>query len=379
MEILIQAKNIIRNSQNILILPSPESQGDSLGSALALFFTLRKLGKNANLSIDDIPERLRFLLDLKNRSGDFIIAVNTARSPVTKMRYEKEGNNLKIYLSSEKGSLSQEDVFFPKEAEETGGINQKDIPKDQIDLVVTLGADSLESLGEQFRDNTEVISRSTVLNIDNSPGNENFGEVNLVDPTSSLSEITAALIESLAETDKSLIDERTATALLTGIIWSSQNFRNPRTRPKTFEVAAKLIEKGADHQKIIHQLYKQKSVSQIKLLGRVLEKLNSNEEKQLYSASLTEKDFKDCQATSKDLGFAIEELKLNFRFLPNFLILWESHASPPVIKGIFYSPQQETAKRILENFEGVSRGNSTLFLVRENDLGSAQEKILRII
>lgn len=368
MEALTQAKNVILGSQSILILPSPESQGDSIGAGLALFFTLKKLGKNVNMPMGPLPERLGFLSKMEEENKDFIISVNTKKSPISKMRYEKEGDELKIYLTSEDGYLSPESVRLMGQ---TIKPQENQIP----DLVITLGADSLESLGKSFSENIQIISEAAVLNIDNQALNENFGDINLVDITSSLSETVLSLVESInGETEP-----KTATALLTGIVWSYQNFRNPKTRPKTFEAAAKLIEKGADHQKIVFHLYKQKNVPQIKLLGRILEKLELNEGKQMYSAALTEKDFQECRATSKDLAFAVEELKFNFRYLPNLLVLWESHASPVVIKGVFCSPSQELVNRLLENFEGNSKGGSALFLVRENDLNSAKEKILNII
>ena len=378
MEALLQAKNIIEQSQNILILPSPESQGDSLGAGIALFFTLKKLGKNVNLLIDEVPEKFQFLADLEEMPNDFVISVNTAENEVSKFRYEKDENELRIFLTPKNGPFRPLRVSFPSRQKITMGLNGEAAKKD-ADLAVVIGAWSMESLGGQFEREAAILSRIPILNIDNQPLNEGFGEVNLIEITSALSEITLALVEALELPGKELTDRKITTALLAGIVWSSQNFRNPKTRPKTFKIAASLIERGADHQNIIHHLYKQKKVSQIKILGRILEKLDLNEEKQLCLACLSEKDFTECQANSKDLSFAIEELKLNFRYLPNLLVLWESHASPIVIKGIFYSPSQGLVEKVLENFEGISRGNTTLFVVREDNLQRAQEKILKII
>ena len=70
MEALIQAKNIIQKSQNILVLPSQENLGDSLGSALALFFTLKKLDKNVNLAVEEVPEKFHFLLSPRETGKD---------------------------------------------------------------------------------------------------------------------------------------------------------------------------------------------------------------------------------------------------------------------------------------------------------------------
>lgn len=367
MEDFSQAKNLIEKSQNILILPPREINGDTLAGSLALFSTFKKMGKNANILIDEVPEKFKFLDGWQSKTtGDFTISIDAAGKEISKMRYERDNNDLKIYLTVNKGELKNKDVSFPV-------VNQP------LNLLVTIGIKSLNDVADFFEENSRFLSETAILNIDNHQANENFGEVNLVDATSSSSEILTNFIRFMESEDEAFLDENIATHLLTGIICASQNFRDSRTRPKTFETSAFLITRGGNHQKIIQNLYKQKSVAQINLLGRILEKLSFNEPKELYSASLTEKDFQECQASSKDLGFVIEELKLNFRYLPNLLVLWESHNSPTIIKGIFYSTKKELIEKILQHYEGVSRGEGALFLIREPDLDSAKENLLSIV
>jgi phosphoesterase RecJ-like protein len=373
-----QARNIIERFQNILIVPSLNSPGDGLGSALALFFILKKLGKNVNLVEQEIPEKLRFLTELNNCSDkDFIVSINTAEKNISKMRYEKNQQDLRIYLTLNQGEIEEKDIsFILNPAAEK--IEFSDL-KQNADLLIILGAGALEDLGETFYQNPDFFYERPILNIDNHPSNENFGEVNLIEVDSSIAETLIKLVGPMGREGDNLIDKKTASCLLTGIIWSSQNFRNPKTRPKTFETSAFLIEKGAEHQKIIQHLYKQKNLPQIKLLGRILEKINFHKEKEVYVAPLTEADFRKCQASSKDLGFAVEELKFNFRFLPNLLILWESHASPPLIKGLFCSSKADLINKILENFEGIPKGEGVIFLIRNSDLASAKEKVLNVL
>lgn len=367
MDNLEQAKNLIARAQNILVLPAPEIQGDNLGSALALSFALKKSGKKVKVLAEKIPEKFQFLTSFQpDFLKDFVISVDLSEKEISKMRYEKNEKDLKIYLALDKGEIKNEDVSFLPGG---GWVASSPNP----DLFITLGASSLESLGEFFKENGQLFSETPILNIDNQPSNQNFGEVNLIELTSSLAEILTNFIE------KTLIDEKIATCLLTGIVYASQNFRNPRTRPKTFETSAFLIKQGADYHQIIKLLYKQKKMSQIKLLGKVWEKLNFNQQKELYFASLSKKDFQDCQASSKDLGFVIEELKFNFKYLPNLLILWESHASPVLIQGIIFASKSGLIEKVLENFEGNSKGEGALFLVRDSNLNLAQEKVLQVL
>src|SRR3972149_7796636 len=54
--------DVIKELKNILIIPHINPDGDTLGSALALFFAFKKINKNATvISPDLIPKMLRFL------------------------------------------------------------------------------------------------------------------------------------------------------------------------------------------------------------------------------------------------------------------------------------------------------------------------------
>lgn len=378
MEELIRAKNIIEKSQSIFIFPAKDPQGDALGSSLALSYTLRKLGKNVNLFLESVPEKFLFLTSLEK---NFVISINTQGKEVGEMRYEKNHQDLKIYLNFKSGGINENDVLFAAPAAPL--INKNISFADQPDLLITVGSGTLEDLGNFFSQNPRFFYDSSILNINNGSAGENFGDVNLVETNScSIAEITTDLIKALSG---SMLDEKSATYLLAGIICASQNFRNPRSRPKTFETASSLIKIGANHQTIIQHLYKTKSLPQIKLLGRVLENLKLDAEKDLYSASLTEADFLGAEASPQDIGPVVEELKFNF-WTPasfstssSFLVLWESHASPSIVKGILYSPKISFIESVLANFEGTSRGQGALFLIREPDLQKAEKQILNIL
>lgn len=376
------AKKLIEGYQNIIVLPSEHAQVDSLGAALALSCTLKKMGKNVNLQAGKIAEKFQFLkYEQPGLSKEFVISIEPSGEKIKEMRYEKDGKELKIYLTCEKGAIKEENISFALLEKKLSLTSSKTDGKtaNRPELLITLGIKSFEDL-EYLNQNTKLLYDTPILNIDNQVSNENFGEVNLINLTSSLSEISTNFIKSI---DENIFDENISTPLLAGIIWFSQNFKNPRTRPRAFETASYLIEKGADHQKIIQHFYKTKPISQIKLLGRILEKLIFDETKKLYHLLLTKKDFRETNTTSKDLSFVIKELKFNFeipRFpWSNLLILWESHGSGKLTKGIFYSSESDFLRRILGNFKGVSQGNKALFIVPESDLELAQRKILSVL
>ena len=57
-----KAKKLIKEAKSIYILPSEDNQIETISSSLALFYTLRKLSKNVNLIVEEIPSKLQFLI-----------------------------------------------------------------------------------------------------------------------------------------------------------------------------------------------------------------------------------------------------------------------------------------------------------------------------
>lgn len=395
---LLLAKNLIDKSRNILIIPSQDLQADILGSGLALFYSLKEIGKDANIFLKQIPSKFQFLTDDETvRPQKFAISVALSGREILEMEYKKNEGDLKIEFILKGKSLEPKDVVLVSPAASPGCL-----PADGIkpllraepfnpasdaefalkpDLLIILGAKNFEDLGDFFEKNPQLFYNTPILNIDNGPDNENFGEVNLVLLKScSVSEIVADLIKLLGE---SLVDEKAATCLLAGIISATQNFQNPRIRPQVFETVSYLLEKGGNHQKIVQRLYKTKSLSQVQLLGLILGKLKFSKEKDLYSVCLKEEDFSSVKSAPKDLVSIIEDLKFNFWAsispAPNFLVLWESHCSPPAVRGIFCSSDLNLISKILERFEGISKRNGSFFLIRETDLDVALQKVFNVL
>ena len=92
-----------------------------------------------------------------------------------------------------------------------------------------------------------------------------------------------------------LIDEDIATLLLTGIITDTGSFQNANTTPKSFAVAAQLISYGARQQEIIQHIYKTKQLSQLKLWGRILSKIQTDDSHKIVWSVVTQQDFRDTE------------------------------------------------------------------------------------
>jgi len=238
MDPLQEAKNLIDQSKNIYILPSEENE-ENITSALALFYTLKELNKNVNLIIDEIPEKLRFLtpsLDHISYPRNFIISIPSASAEVSQVRYEKDEKDLKIYLTIDKGNIKKGDISFS-------------FTEPKADLLITIGKKEPDN---KNRLENSVLENSPILNIDNQKENKNFGKVNLLEPESFLTELIYNLIWSI---DEEIIKKNIATALLAGLILSSDNFRDEKTSSRILEIAAFLVKKEASHQEIVNNLF----------------------------------------------------------------------------------------------------------------------------
>ena len=241
-----QLKKQIETAENILILTAEKPTPDAIAASWALFHLLKRLGKNPAVLQKENADSLSFLASPEKMeteikgARDFVLSFDTKRNRIIDFRTENKIDAFEIYITPEKGSIDPRDFSF--------------IPaKFKYDLVIILGCQSLESLGSLAEKNSDLFFEVPVANIDNSSANENFGQINLVDITSSsLSEIAAELFKQFWEkqTEKSA-----AQCLLTGLIAATHNFQSKKTTPRTFLAASWLIEAGANQQEIVRNIY----------------------------------------------------------------------------------------------------------------------------
>jgi nanoRNase/pAp phosphatase (c-di-AMP/oligoRNAs hydrolase) len=359
-----QAIDLIQKGKNILIALPENINGDSLGSALALEAILKILNKKVEVvSSEPVPEKLKFfegLENLKNKVSswrDFIISIDTAKNKISRLRYEKENNILKIFLAADQ-KIEERDIKL-----ETGAFF--------YDLIITLDAPDLESLGQTFKENTELFFSRPVLNIDHKAANEYFGEVNLVEPTAAAcAEIVALLIDEL-ETD--LIDREVATDLLAGLIAKTHSFQNTKTTPQALSLASRLITDGAEQEKIIQHLYKTIPLNRLKLWGRLLNQLDLNEQKNIVWFSATPEDFLATQTSPRDLTFLLEEIDDLFPQININIVLWMDETN--TVWALIRAKQTEVLQRINSELAGSLKNEKLLLKLTEAGINPAKEHL----
>jgi hypothetical protein len=125
-----------------------------------------------------------------------------------------------------------------------------------VEMVIALGVDDQSHLDGALESHGRILHDATVVTLTAGEQTSNLGSLDWHDPeASSLSEMLVGLVEGLSpEAEAPLLDQQTATALLTGIVAETDRFSNGKTSSKVMTVAAQLMAAGADQQLIATKL-----------------------------------------------------------------------------------------------------------------------------
>jgi hypothetical protein len=236
----------LKSSNNILLTVSRNPSVDQLSALLGLSLLLNKQGKHcAAVFSGAIPSTIEFLKPEdtieKNTDSlrDFIIALD--KNKADKLRYKVEDDVVRIFITPYKTSISQADLEFSQ-----GDFN--------VDVVLALGVQDQADLDEAITAHGRILHDATVASI-SSLSPSNLGSINWYEQKASgVSELATDLAEAL---DPNLVDEQIATALLTGIVASTDRFSNDKTSSQTMSASAVLMAAGANQQLVATKLQEQ--------------------------------------------------------------------------------------------------------------------------
>ncbi len=201
----------------ILVVIPEKPDADNIGSALAIFFALRTLGKTVTLvSIGTIPHHLIFL------PGNDCIVRDVAR--VTREPWD---------------TMVVTDVSDPTYA-------------------------GLHPLRAQCS------PTPLLVQIDHHATNTFFGDVNLVEPhVASATTVVANLFRAMQVP----ITPDIALCLLTGLLTDTGFFSNPATDEQALATGAFLLERGADVRPLFKALVVNKDMKTLKVWGKTFERM----------------------------------------------------------------------------------------------------------
>jgi len=211
MKEFLQAKQFIEENDNFYLIGHKNADGDCYGTMVAFYHLIAKLNKKAKMFLaDPIPENYLFLF----KNLEVTITDN---------------------LDLEKVSL----IIFECNNFERSGIT--------------------------------LINPGNVLNFDHHPGNDFFGNVNVVDTNaSSVGEMATFFIN---EQYKNLLDKSISNALYTAIHTDTGGFAYSNTTKSTFEACSILTDYGLDSSFVCTEIYGNKPLHKLKLQGYFLKNL----------------------------------------------------------------------------------------------------------
>ena len=368
MDSIKEAAQLVSQSKNICLIPSQNNDLESIASALALFYTLKELNKNANLIIENFPEKLNFLipsLDFISTPKNFVISIPRNSAEISQVYYEKTEESLKIHLALDKGNIKKENISFY-------------FSQAKPDMVIALGVKDLHSHLQNQLDSFGFILDSPILNIDSElpglihNGNKKFGKINLVEEKS-ISETILDLIKSLGG---HLITKYIANCILTGLAVHYEHLKSAKTKPETFQLFAELAKSGADHHQIVSSLHKVNK-KETRFFSKIFQSMETPENYEISVSAISSNEFQGFG--EQEAAAAIEKFR-SIGIESDLLVLWESHTSSSAVKGFLYSKNPSLINKII-SMQGALQSESAkkdwvFILIQEPDINLAKEKIL---
>lgn len=365
-----QTFELIKTSRSILIVFKKDWTGDALSSALALVRTLKKIGKRVEVVCQDFKPsaNIYFLgpIEINNKLENlqkFVVSLNTSQTQVGEFYYDNDHDKLNIYILPKNGQFQPTDVSAK-------------IANYEHDLILAVNSPDLESLGEIYEKHSDFFYATTKINIDNSSKNEYFGNLNLVDLTSSS---TAEIIYNLIKDfDENLIDENIATCLLAGLIASTKNFKTLNVTPQTLNTAGWLITQGAKREQIIQNFYQTRFLSTLKLWGRVLSRLNNDLDDKLVWSTISSEDFLETSTSPGEIIDVIDELIVSLPKTEVIILIYENRELNK-IECLVYTTKNLDALFMAKNFNPTGNTQIAKFTLRDVNLAEAERIIVEEI
>lgn len=226
-------KDAIAKSNSIGIAVGMNPSLDEMGAALSLYLLLRNANKRVSIAsptnpiveISSLVGIDRVAKNFGGDAGDLVVSFPYKEGEIEKVSYTLENNFLNIIVkSSEQGlSFDEKDVKYSRSS-------------GSIDLLMVVGTASLDQIGDVI--DSQKLANISIINIDNDPANQGFGDIVLVSPqASSVSEHVADIVLTLGFA----LDPDSSQNMLSGIMSATSNFQDPKTSSLAFEVSSFLM------------------------------------------------------------------------------------------------------------------------------------------
>lgn len=303
----------IRKAQNIALTIHINSDGDCIGSALALMLILDRYNKkNFN---DEIYKMKNVRLVLDDKLPKF-------------MGHFKERSLIEYYPN-----------FKMK----------------NIDLLIAIDSANIERIGNVAELRKDV---KKMINIDHHVSNTKYADINYVEDVSS----TAEIIYKFLDIFDVELDKEIATFLYLGIINDTGNFTHSNVTANTFLIASKLMETGIDNNDITDILFGV-TLGKARLLGEVYQNKIIDEELNFVYYYLS-KEKAEYLKIGRDETDGMSEILLDLKGVEASAFIREE--TDGKLKGSLRSKHFYDVNKVAENFNGGGHIKAAGFNTIEN-------------
>lgn len=356
--------SLLSNHPEVLVAVPSHPSNDAVCSGLALKTLLEKRGARVELVAPGfiVPTTLAWLpsvQDLKTTIpplGNLHIEIDFGNARVHALHHDTSGGKLNIHVTPAAG-IPRADTLV------------KTSVANRFDAVIVVGAQDYAALGALHDSARDLFFRVPVVVLDNHPGNERFGNINIVSPAATS---IAEIVFDLFGEERAAIDEQVATYLLTGLISATKSFKQESVSPRALAITADLMALGARREEIVKQLYRTKSVEILRLWGRALARLKHDPQGIVWTV-LGAADYLETGAQPEDVPGLIDEL---IAFAPEADIALVLYEAPEGICGLVETRKAWNARRLAEPFAPAGTHRSARFCLPKTALADAERSVI---
>lgn len=169
-------------------------------------------------------------------------------------------------------------------------------------MIVDSGTRNRIGIVEQF-----IAPDALVANLDHHISNTRFGSINLVDTDAAAS---GELLFDLCHELGIGLTQSLATNMLAGVLTDTGRFRHSNTSPRSLEIAAKLVEAGADISALTEQLYYSIPEEDVRATGQILDTLRMHADGKVSTMHVPLKNAVEDPDNIIDIGRAINGVEV---------------------------------------------------------------------
>ena len=163
-------------------------------------------------------------------------------------------------------------------------------PAATYDLLVISDCGALSRVGDVGVRHAELFASLPRVIVDHHASNASAEPGDWIEPGSSATCEMVTLLAARLGVPLTRDDGDLAADLIAGIVMDTSTFAHPNVTPRTMAVGAALVEAGAPLSDASTRLYRTKPEAQLRLFGRILERLESTDQGRIIWSTLTDAD-----------------------------------------------------------------------------------------